>query len=53
MMNDESLYWLELLIQSDYLNEEKFFKLWNLGSENSKILSRIIITPKESIKLNN
>jgi len=47
---NESLYWLELLKQSEYLNEKKFHKLWSLGSENRKILSSIILTSKETLK---
>lgn len=46
---NETDYWLELLHQSDYLNETQFQSLKNDIIEINKILTSIIITTKQRI----
>lgn len=46
---NESDYWLELLFQSEYLNETQFQSLKNDIIEINKILASIIITTKQKI----
>ena len=43
---DESLYWLELLKETNYLNENEFNSISNDASELLKIIRSIIITSK-------
>lgn len=43
---DETLYWLELLKITNYINEIEFEKLHNNGTELLKIIRSIIITSK-------
>ena len=46
---NESDYWLELLFQSDYLNEVQYQSLKSDIVEINKILASIIITTKQKI----
>ena len=46
---NETDYWLELLFQSEYLNEKQFQSLKSEIVEINKILSSIIITTKQRI----
>lgn len=46
---DESLYWLELLHQSNYIEEDRFNELRNLAEEQLKILKSIIITSRNNL----
>ena len=46
---NETDYWLELLFQSEYLNETQFQSLKNDIIEINKILASIIITTKQII----
>ncbi len=46
---NETDYWLELLFQSEYLNETQFQSLKNDIIEINKILASIIITTKQKI----
>lgn len=46
---NETDYWLELLFQSEYLNETQFQSLKNDIIEINKILASIIITIKQRI----
>ena len=46
---NESDYWLELLFQSEYLNEIQFQSLKSDIVEINKILASIIITTKQKI----
>ncbi len=46
---NETDYWLELLFQSEYLNETQFQSLKNDIIEINKILASIIITTKQRI----
>ena len=46
---NETGYWLELLFQSEYLNETQFQSLKNDIIEINKILASIIITTKQRI----
>ena len=43
---DESLYWLELLKETNYISSDEFKKLYDRGLEIMKIISKIIITSK-------
>ncbi len=45
---DETLYWLELLHQTNYLENETFNTLYNEASELLKILKSSIITTKKN-----
>ena len=47
---NETDYWLELLFQSDYLNEIQFQSLNSDIAEINKILASIIITTKQNLK---
>ena len=47
---DESLYWLELLNATDYLDEHKFKELHKDATEVLKILRSIILTTKQNLK---
>jgi len=47
---NESDYWLELLFQSNYLNETQFQSLHSDLVEINKILASIIISTKQSLK---
>ena len=49
---NETEYWLELLIESNYLDREKGLQLVNDVKEIIKILSSIIKTTKENMKSN-
>ncbi|MCP9757154.1 four helix bundle protein [Lacihabitans sp. CCS-44] len=44
---DETLYWLELLKESDYLNELEFNSIYPEAVEILKIVKSIIITMKK------
>jgi len=46
---DESLYWLELLHETDYLDQIKFKELHNDGTEILRILRSIILTTKQKM----
>ena len=46
---DETLYWLELLFRSNYIEKEIFSKLYTDCSEVLKILKSIIITSKQKL----
>ncbi|MCZ2247178.1 MAG: four helix bundle protein [Bacteroidia bacterium] len=46
---DESLYWLELLHQSEYLEENEFNKIHSDASELLKMLRSSILTTKQNI----
>jgi len=45
---DESLYWMELLYQSEYLNETDFNSLYLEANELLKMLRSAIITSKKN-----
>lgn len=47
---NESDYWLELLFQSDYLNEIQYQSLKSDITEINKILASIIISTKQNLK---
>lgn len=46
---DETLYWLELLYQSEYLEENEFKKIHSNASELLKMLRSSILTTKQNI----
>jgi four helix bundle protein len=43
---NETLYWLELLIETGYLSQNKFQSLYSEGEEIKKIITSIIVTMK-------
>ena len=47
---DETLYWLELLSESGYLNKEEYAGLYNEGSAILKIIKSSILTTKSNLK---
>jgi four helix bundle protein len=47
---DESLYWLELLKETDFLIEQEFISMYNDANELLKIIKSIIITMKNKRK---
>lgn len=47
---DESLYWLELLKETKYIEEEDFNKIHSKATEVLKIIKSIIITTKQNLK---
>ncbi|MEE9429798.1 MAG: four helix bundle protein [Melioribacteraceae bacterium] len=48
---DESIYWLELLKETDYITKEEYNSLANDATELLKIIRSIIITTKKNYKL--
>ncbi len=46
---DETLYWLELLNETKYINENEFNSMHNDCSELLKIIKSIIITTKKKL----
>lgn len=46
---DETLYWLELLHQSDFLEEKEFKAIHNDANELLKMLRSSILTTKQNI----
>jgi four helix bundle protein len=46
---DETLYWLELLHQSDFLEEKEFTKIQGDANELLKMLRSSILTTKQNI----
>ena len=47
---DESLYWLELLNETNYLKEEDFTQIHGEATEILKIIRSIILTTKRNMK---
>ncbi|MBI9069722.1 MAG: four helix bundle protein [Salinivirgaceae bacterium] len=47
---NETLYWLELLQATDFLNKNEFDSLWGYGTELLKLITSIIKTTKPRIK---
>jgi four helix bundle protein len=45
---DETLYWLELLVATDFLNQHEFDSMFLDGASIIKILKTIIITTKKN-----
>lgn len=46
---DESQYWLELLLDSEYLNKMEFENMYSKTNEIHKMLSSSILTTKQRI----
>ena len=46
---DETLYWLELLFKSNYLEEKLFYKIFSDCTEVLKLLKSIILTSKQKL----
>ncbi|MNX30499.1 hypothetical protein D3C86_606630 [compost metagenome] len=45
---DESLYWLELLKETNYISEKEFESIYQQNNEVLKIIRSIIITSKKN-----
>jgi four helix bundle protein len=50
---DETLYWLELLKETDFLSESEFESIQNDATELMKIIRSIILTVKANKKPTN
>ena len=50
---DESLYWLELLYATKYVEENDFNPIYKQTTEVLKIIKSIIITTKKNIQVKN
>lgn len=50
---DETLYWLELLKETKYVEEEEFKIIYSKATEVLKIIKSIIITTKQNLKVKN
>nr|WP_315255012.1 four helix bundle protein [uncultured Flavobacterium sp.] len=46
---DETMYWLELLKQTDYISENEFNSIHQQSNEVLKIIRSIIITSKKNL----
>lgn len=46
---DETMYWLELLKETEYISENEFKNLHNQSNEVLKIIRSIIITTKKNL----
>ncbi len=49
---NDSLYWIELLLRTDYLSNEEYESINLEAVEIIKILSKIIITTRKNLELN-
>lgn len=49
---DESLYWMELLVATDYISEESFKSIYAEGNEVLKIIKSSILTTKKNLQAN-
>lgn len=47
---DESIYWLQLLFHSHYIDEMQFSKLESSASELLKLIKSIIVSTKQNIQ---
>ncbi len=50
---DESMYWLELLKETKYIEEEDFKVIYSHATEVLKIINSIIITTKKNLQVKN
>lgn len=46
---DETMYWLELLKETDYISETEFNSIYQQSNEVLKIIRSIIITSKKNL----
>jgi four helix bundle protein len=49
---DESLYWLELLVQSDYITDESFKSVYGETEQVFKMIKSAILTIKKNLQAN-
>ncbi len=49
---DESLYWLELLVQSDYITDESFKSVYGETEQVFKMIKSAILTTKKNLQAN-
>lgn len=47
---DETLYWIELMRETGYLNDDEFSSIHSDANEIYAILTRIIVTSKNKLK---
>ncbi len=47
---DESLYWLELLNEANYINEQEFYSIHADANELLKMIKSSILTKKQNLK---
>lgn len=47
---NETLYWLELLVKSEYINEKEFESIYSDAVELTKLLTAIIKTSKANLR---
>lgn len=47
---DETLFWLELLKENDYLTEKQFESIYSEGNELLKIIRSVTLTTKQKIQ---
>lgn len=50
---NESVYWLELLKATDYLNEKQFETIYNDAISILKLITSILKTTKQQLTINN
>lgn len=46
---NETLYWLELLVETNYLSQEQFNSIYKDGEELVKLLAAIVKTTKQNL----
>ena len=46
---DESIYWLDLMLETNYINQEEYSSLFNDANQLQKMLSSSIITLKKNM----
>lgn len=51
--SNETLYWIELLKESEFLNQEQFNSIYNPATEIMKLLTSIIKSTKQNLKIYN
>ena len=49
---DETMYWIELLKETDYLDEKQFLSIYSESKELLKIIRSINLTTKNNLKNN-
>ncbi len=49
---DESLYWLELLVESDYITDESFKSVYGETEQVFKMIKSAILTTKKNLQAN-
>lgn len=47
---DETLYWLELLVDGEFLSKEEFEGIYNQSNEVMKIITKALLTSKNNLR---